>query len=416
MEPGLRTLLDRNGVDPQIADYLEAKTCLKVETFANWVKDREEVTTKILMKTDHKDDEPQAARLKMAWRQAEAATDRALKRSAEGLDNEPIDDPLPEGDQRALEDVWRRAYGWPALIGERMGCDSLLGRAHREFRKCAPTMFPVSKVRTIATSRMAVPPTKRRISEGLYVTIDGDTAIEGEEDLSGSLFVYLDLLEVLTNTWSIAGAFDYEHKGVVAKYASWPQTSSYYYFVKKEVTPLLATFTEASVVTYASSCEEVFRMKCIDLARGADKVPFGKALDEVQILHKGEWLIKKGMLAPKRSGLAPTQRPPSSHVPEPPRQRPADKAADKSPYLTSNNDRNNSNPKKWTTAYKDASGNRICKFYNDKRGCKGGDKCLHGNAHVCDVLLTNGRVCASKSHTRVTHSPKSHGEPKIKGK
>ena len=44
-------------------------------------------------------------------------------------------------------------------------------------------------------------------------------------------------------------------------------------------------------------------------------------------------------------------------------------------------------------------GKKICKPFNDGRGCKGGCQ----NAHVCDVKLSSGKPCASSSHNRLNH-------------
>ena len=45
-------------------------------------------------------------------------------------------------------------------------------------------------------------------------------------------------------------------------------------------------------------------------------------------------------------------------------------------------------------------GKKICKPFNDGRGCKGGCQ----NAHVCDVKLSTGKPCASSSHNRLNHA------------
>ena len=45
------------------------------------------------------------------------------------------------------------------------------------------------------------------------------------------------------------------------------------------------------------------------------------------------------------------------------------------------------------------SGVQICKRWNDARGCPG-RKRSQGKAHVCDVLLASGSICASPSRRR----------------
>ena len=73
---------------------------------------------------------------------------------------------------------------------------------------------------------------------------------------------------------------------------------------------------------------------------------------------------------------------------------------------------------KWATATKTSDGTEICKNKQDQRGCPHGNSkpggCEKGKAHVCDVMLATGKVCASSSHTRPTHDVTKHGMPQIK--
>ena len=59
------------------------------------------------------------------------------------------------------------------------------------------------------------------------------------------------------------------------------------------------------------------------------------------------------------------------------------------------------------TANNTSQGAEICKHCNDARGCK--TPCPRGKAHVCDVLLTSGKVCEQK-HTRSQHDESKHGK------
>ena len=45
-------------------------------------------------------------------------------------------------------------------------------------------------------------------------------------------------------------------------------------------------------------------------------------------------------------------------------------------------------------------GKKLCKAYNDGRGCS---KASCQDMHVCDVKLPNGKPCLSKNHTRLQH-------------
>ena len=52
------------------------------------------------------------------------------------------------------------------------------------------------------------------------------------------------------------------------------------------------------------------------------------------------------------------------------------------------------------TVSKVKGGAKLCKPFNDGRGCS--DKQC-GSLHACDVRLDNGQACMSKKHTRLSH-------------
>ena len=83
---------------------------------------------------------------------------------------------------------------------------TIKGRIHREFVRNTPTLFPVAKIKSLAASQKSGARKKQRIAPGLDIefheTEDG-TDIMPAPTVAG----WLDLLEILANTWSIAGAF-----------------------------------------------------------------------------------------------------------------------------------------------------------------------------------------------------------------
>ena len=54
----------------------------------------------------------------------------------------------------------------------------------------------------------------------------------------------------------------------------------------------------------------------------------------------------------------------------------------------------------WQTISMVKGGRRLCKRYNDARGCANGD-CA--DLHQCDVKLPSGKPCLSSKHNRQTH-------------
>jgi hypothetical protein len=55
---------------------------------------------------------------------------------------------------------------------------------------------------------------------------------------------------------------------------------------------------------------------------------------------------------------------------------------------------------------------KLCKRYNDPRGCKA--PCPNNDTHACDVLLQGDKACASKAHTRAQHNDARDGKGQTK--
>ena len=113
---------------------------------------------------------------------------RRLKRTSEGLLEDAIDEPLDTGTQTTLEDAFRTKYGWPVLAPEDIGTDSFLRRAHREFISGKPSMFAVSKVKSLAMTQPSSSAGKRRCAPGVAILIEG---AEESEDMPHHL-IFLD--------------------------------------------------------------------------------------------------------------------------------------------------------------------------------------------------------------------------------
>ena len=58
------------------------------------------------------------------------------------------------------------------------------------------------------------------------------------------------------------------------------------------------------------------------------------------------------------------------------------------------------------TCVVDNKGNKICKAFNDRRGCS--TPCSKGLVHCCDVQLASNKTCGGR-HSRTQHDPSVHG-------
>ena len=420
-------LLERNGVHSTIQDEMKRLNCTSLAVFANWVEGRNDLRDAFMSATDKKDDAGQLARLKMAWRQAEAMVEKGLKRTSEGLTEVPFDEPLDDGTQKSVQDLFRTTWRWPNLPPERMGADALLGRIYREFQARKPTLIPVAKVRSLSDSQSRVSgSSRRRLGDRLALIVDG----EGDEDTSDVvLFMqFITTLEVLGNTWAVAGTFEATWDSSTINYAAWPAVYDYVTAIRDEGASKLGDYTEASVLQYVTLVEEAFRTEAIKLARAEPPMPWGMALTRSLERKATLWDHKAGSLvrrsnaqgAPLRERTRNRQRgsgggkgqkgkgreePPPSHLvaaPPPPQLALADSRP------ASSKERGDYS-KKWNTSKYDSKNNVICKQYNDPRGCK--LPCPQNRSHVCDVWLAAGRVCGSPHHNRRTHSVKDHGVP-----
>ena len=56
----------------------------------------------------------------------------------------------------------------------------------------------------------------------------------------------------------------------------------------------------------------------------------------------------------------------------------------------------------FTTVSMAKGGRKICKAWNDGRGCAAGHKCE--NLHCCDVKTPSGKACLSTKHSRLQHN------------
>ena len=416
MTPQLKGLLTRSDVSQVVIDQLEKDKCFEVGHFAKWVDSTAELVTCVLQPLGLKDDMPQKARLKLAWSEAEALHGKMLKRSAEGLEPIDPDEPLDKGTADSLQAAWQKAHNWPALASTRICTDAILGRTHREFMRYAPTIFPVMKVKSLANAQKGGKKKRQRLAPGLDLELlDVD---EGEQEGATTFLDWLELLEMLGNTWSVAGAFDVRYEGEVQKFVTWPQADKYIKEVKKRASTLLGKFTESSVIDFITNREEALRMEAMELCRSDAKVPWGKALTSVLKDFNHVWqeerqiLVAIGMSQPNRGRQAD---PPPSNA-NAGKGKGKGKGKDKGGKSNISEDDFTSakHRKKWATGRQNEQGKDLCKFYNDTRGCK--TPCPQKKVHACDVYLATGKICGHGGHRRIHHDEKVHGMPWINRK
>ena len=421
MEPGLHALLEKNGVSNQVSEWLAApdQACTSVGIFANWCDSRSEVNERILRHTALRDNLGQLARLKQAWREADAQVARGVRRSAEGLPDVAIDEPLGAEAQLQITEAFLKFYSWPRLDARRMGSDALLGRFRREFDRRQPSMYHIPRARSLTASQRSAPIKRSRLSDGLVLE---SRDIEGEDRFEAAgLWPYFDAFDVVVTTWAVAGCFDIEYEGKNVRYAHWESVASYLFDVRHHAVEAMESYQEASVRLFVSSVEEEIRGYAIEMARRAAPVPWGLALALAAAQHSHLWQERRCLLQPRGSAQRQRSRTPPvrkarqrSRTPR--KERPgkgAEKGASKgAPQLQGRADGAPAARSKWMTSDKDAEGWPLCKRWNDKRGCTG--QCNGRSTHACDIMLEKTmKACGSTKHNRVSHDPRVHGAPAL---
>ena len=407
--PAFKQLLERNAVHTDVSSWLFSQGCTQVQHLANWVDSKTELREGVLDKTSKKDDISQLACLKQAWREAEAQTNRNLRRTQESLPQEDLDSPLDSEEQKSVEQRFRSLYSWPSLPARCVGSDSLLGRVKREFDRRQPTQYPVSRVKTLASTQRGAPSKSRRLSAGVALTFEG--ADEEEVCVSG-VYGFLTLLRVLCTTWAVAGSFDTPEGG--GKFAHWHETTEYEHAFSEKAHQELSLHTEESVVAWISAMEENVRAHAIELTRGPLQSLWGKALLTSLKELSSKWGESRHLLVPRRAPPRHLGRLTHRTADWPPPEWIAKgllKGAGKGKVKgkSKGKEPGGQRVRGWKTCSHTSAGVPICKRFNDPRGCA--QACPSGSAHCCDVQMRSGAPCSRRDHCRQTHNPQAHGAP-----
>ena len=294
MDTSLISLLEKNTVDEVIIKWMTDNACTTLSIFANWVDGTSELKEAIPKHTNMKDSAPQLARLRMAWREADAAIARGVKRTAEGLEDENLDAPLASEIFKEVGKAFRTFYNWPDVPAERMGSDKLLGRTRKEFQRKEPSLIPMLKVKSLTTSQFEPQEKKTKLSATAVLTV---LAGDEQQAEAPSLFQWLSCFDIMVNTWALAGCFDVTHDARPIKYCHWSQADQYKFEFQNKAFQLRQKHSEKAVFNYLCEVESSVRSKAIELARSTEGVPWGPALLRSVKENSHLWQEKRGMLS-----------------------------------------------------------------------------------------------------------------------
>ena len=162
---------------------------------------------------------------------------------------------------------------------------------------------------------------------------------------------------------------------------------------------LKKSFTEPSVVQCLDETSMHFQARAVELVRGGDKFPWGKALLRSLQEEASAWQQFYNLLQSKM--------------------RPANLNLAILPFLPPKGQGNGkkcegksiNKGKTIKTSFNNNDRKSICKRWTDNRGCNL-PNCKF--LHECDVVLeSNGRVCSAE-HKRTEHNTTQHGKPAVR--
>ena len=186
------------------------------------------------------------------------------------------------------KDVMERTfklYGWKRMDSRRVANDSLLGRLNREFQSRQPSFTNFAKVQTLALTQCSNAPKVQRLSEGVSLLTGADASATQNSVLD--LWKWTNALDVVTNTWAIAGSFEAKQQEIepsgtatMTTYAHYSDLQEYAYEFTHKIIPLRRLHGDASIFMYLSTVEEKTRAKALEMARGTTRFAFGYALTQ----------------------------------------------------------------------------------------------------------------------------------------
>ena len=278
------------------------------------------------------------------------------------------DDPLPEQQQAQLQRDWQQAYGI-AIEPHLEPADSLRARIFREFRRKSLTVLEIKKIKSVLSSTS--PASQEQ------VTLQGSVTLHFAKETLQSINTIIDYyfgLRVLANAWAMAG--------------------NYLVTDPDSVERRMIKLDDA--LNYADGCLRdtvqfgggslAWLQKNDTLTRGlmASKVHRGwsagqslrEALHETHLEWRSPGSKAQTVATPNKDDRK--RKVTEIDIPPPKVSRPSGHVQTVSTLK---------------------GGKRLCKPYNDGRGCSG--DC--GDVHACDVKLPSGSACGSTKHSRLNH-------------
>ena len=417
----LKELLESNDVHDDVLDNLAKApfNITSVKQFANFFETKQEIKTLFLDSlSEYNDLGAVAANLKGAWREAEALTQRSIKRNSEGLPDENMDDPLREAVDSGLKAIFSAAYRFD-IPPTWLGVPSLIGRLHREFQKRSHVATKVEQVRTLSQMHEGKSGVKKqRLGANLELLI-GNPEVSNNTSLP---YHYIMALQALLYSMAFAGSYAVgeavpgkkDDKGVAALQLPLQPCLLYLADAQKFVASHAGKSSDQSILAALRKIDETIREKWADTFRSST-LSFGGVIESTGPFAATLWMAPGSVAGHQQSSNHHMQHQQQSGRHNQGSGKGSNSGSKGQKAFKGNssdfvskvnkNSSGKGQSKAWPkTARADATGKLYCKSWNDNRdgvGCHFGTNCAA--KHACDLLLPTGLPCDSVQHRRCAH-------------
>ena len=277
----------------------------------------------------------------------------------------------------------------------------MLGRCHREFLRKTHTVFHVNKVRNLEAVVLQGSTVKHQKLGALDIAF-GDSVKQAEAPV-GNIFTYVLGLKAVMYTMAMAGSFRVQRNQDNIMFAPLEPLLNHLAAVEAYILKHSTgrePRSEYSILKQVQTIDEGVRAEWARILRGNE--PAGVTLGEAMksTLHFSAGMFVMAPPEIQKRGLQPTN---SNSYPQSPNRNNNSKGGGKTDYNNSKGGGKDNLVDKFDVRFKTCrfteGGKRLCKPYNDPRGCRNSN-CP--DDHKCDYLTPKGVACAG-SHPRVEH-------------
>eukprot|EP00973_Karenia_brevis_P042477 5880773-Karenia_brevis.AAC.1 len=110
--------------------------------------------------------------MRSAWSDACEAVSRIAKRAAEGLASYDIDEPLDVLQYNSLRETFTSFYKF-SLPPRKIGTDSMIARFYRELQARHPTMWSMTRTRSLAAAQRQDSSKRHKLTESVEISLVG---------------------------------------------------------------------------------------------------------------------------------------------------------------------------------------------------------------------------------------------------